>query len=258
MRFKYFTLIELLVVIAIIAILASLLLPAIKNARESTFSISCYNSLKQYGIATNSYMQDWEHRCPNTVGFPNELYEHFNCKSPDDFKRKYARCPGDLKTETRKKLSYTSWPGKGLSYGGNGQFMTYYDGTFNFNVRTALRTKRPDKIFIFGDNMKQGASDSYRCWGANGSTDIASGSSFCFRHGLKQNVVFLDGHTGKIKNNNITFDEGHAGNITWHREEEFYPFTEKRANTPGVTYGTDIGETPWGPGNNKASISYLK
>lgn len=66
-----FTLIELLVVVAIIAILASMLMPALSRAREKARQSICVNNLKQLYLALRMYAEDFDNWCPDNSGVPN-------------------------------------------------------------------------------------------------------------------------------------------------------------------------------------------
>jgi len=76
-KHRFFTLVELLVVIAVIAILASLLLPALDRARRTAVQIKCLGQLKQFGVGIALYADNYKGYIPLINNFQSPTQDPY-------------------------------------------------------------------------------------------------------------------------------------------------------------------------------------
>lgn len=123
-----FTLIELLVVIAIVGIVASLLLPALVQARRSAQQTACLNQLRQVTLAIHQYCDDSSGSLPilpDPNPFPNGVGAYYKqlvkgylgLAGPASPEEKVFRCPGDRTIGTNVMHAFTSYTFNGYETG---------------------------------------------------------------------------------------------------------------------------------------------
>ena len=103
-RSHAFTVLELLVSVAIIGLLAALLLPSLKGARDSANKTKCVSNLKQLGIAYHLYLNDNEEYFPPFSGPPADYPGYTMLGEYFDKKPEILVCPSDL--TPNKEISY--------------------------------------------------------------------------------------------------------------------------------------------------------
>ena len=192
----FFTLLELLIVVAVIAILISLLLPALQQAKHTAYRVTCMNRMKQIGTASILY-------CDANKGWfvlnqPSDNTWFRNLGNNGYGLRPYGVDVSDyMCPELPWKCKWGGADAMFVHIGINGRLLE--NGGHNLS---ALR--KPSQTILAGD-LQPGGADFTPSGSANGIGSLADSATGAgigylhFRHLNNANVLYTDGHVQSRK-----------------------------------------------------------
>lgn len=201
-----FTLIELLVVISIIAILASILLPALKKVRDKGKEIVCLNNLKQIGVVATNYTNDYDEYLPPTIKWNHYWYNSILAAGylkntiwysidPKGSKMQTSlwHCPGVRADTGDPTYGYLVAYGSPAGVMGSGYIAgNVYDGKFKkigqFNQPSVT-------VGLYDATIRDAHPRSGVGWGGAMNANVYS--AVRADHGLQANYMMLDCHVEK-------------------------------------------------------------